>query len=105
MKIIDGRSLYDERQIANAVVRDRIGNAYKIVLSYDNGVICALYLDYENNQVNYNGEILFDFDGEQQTIQAVNGVAEIQFEVVDAGAYVVKTVNADVDNGEVTIYA
>ena len=105
MKIINGLGLYVKRTVGGASITERIGNAYKTIITYANGTIYAHYLDYENNPVDYNGEIIFEFEGKQQNVQAVNGVAEIPFEVVDAGTYVVRTANPDIENGEVTINA
>lgn len=97
------REVFNTTMQKGVIVETNQGLAYKTELTYIDGVVTAKYLDYENNPVDYNGDIIFEFEGEQQAVQAVNGVAEIPFNVVDAGTYVVKTVNADVDNGEVTI--
>ena len=109
MKFIEGMRVYnkDEAQTKTqvATVITYVGLAYKTVLEYLTGKVTARYLDYENNPVDFNGEIIFEFEGEQQTVQAVNGVAEIPFVVVDSGTYVVRTANPDIENGEVTINA
>ena len=111
MNYIDGSRVYNQQSIdtgkQTAIVITDVGPAYQTVLGFDEagGFVRARYLDYEGNPVDYNGEIIFEFEGEQHAVQAVNGVAEIPFEVVDAGTYVVKTVNADIQNGEVTINA
>lgn len=107
MKFIKNNLLYETTEVKTsvqaAIITTCLGNAYKTALSYADGMITAKYLDYENNLVDYNGEIIFEFEGEQQSVQAVNGIATLPFEVVDAGTYVVRTVNENVDNGEVTI--
>ena len=109
MKFIEGMHVYNREEIQTktqvATVTTYFGLAYKTVLEYLADKVIAHYLDYEGNPVDYNGEIIFEFDGEQQTVQAVNGVAEIPFVVVDAGTYVVRTANPDIENGEVTINA
>jgi len=109
MKFIKHNYLYEQydviTQTQTATILETIGYAYKIKLEYTPEKVIALYLDYENNPIDYNGEIIFEFEGEQQTVQAVNGVAEIPFVVVDAGTYVVRTANPDIENGEVTINA
>ena len=109
MKFIEGMRVYnkDEAQTKTqvATVITYVGLAYKTVLEYLTGKVTARYLDYENNPVDFNGEIIFEFEGEQQTVQAVYGVAEIPFVVVDSGTYVVRTANPDIENGEVTINA
>lgn len=109
MKFIDDMHVYNKEEIQTktqvATVTTYVGLAYKTVLEYLTGKVTARYLDYENNPVDYNGEIIFEFEGEQQAVQAVNGVAEIPFEVIDSGVYVVKTANPDIENGEVTINA
>lgn len=109
MKFIDSMHVYNREDIQTktqlATVTTYVGLAYKTVLEYLSNKVIARYLDYENNPVDFNGEIIFEFEGEQQAVQAVNGVAEIPFVVVDPGIYVVRTVNPDVENGEVTINA
>lgn len=109
MKFIEGMHIYNKEEVHTktqvATVNTYVGLAYKTVLEYLTGKVTARYLDYEDNPVDYNGEIIFEFNGEQHVVQAVNGVAEIPFEVVDAGTYVVRTANPDIENGEVTINA
>lgn len=109
MKFIEGMHVYNKNEVQTqtqvATVTTYVGLAYRTVLEYLTGKVTARYLDYENNPVDFNGEIIFEFDGEQQAVQAVNGVAEIPFVVVDAGTYIVKTANHDIENGEVTINA
>lgn len=109
MKFIDCMHVYNREEIQTqtqvATVTTYLGLAYKTVLKYLDDKVISRYLDYEGNPVDYNGEIIFEFDGEQQTAQAVNGVAEIPFDVIDSGVYVVKTANPDIENGEVTINA
>ena len=109
MKFIDGMHVYSKEEVQTqtqvAMVTTYVGLAYKTVLEYLTGKVTARYLDYNNNPVDYNGEIIFEFEGEQYAVQAVNGVAEIPFVVVDAGTYVVRTANPDIENGEVTINA
>lgn len=111
MKFIEGMHVYNKEEVQTkaqlAMVTVYVCPAYQTVLGYDDvgQVVKARYLDYEGNPVDYNGEIIFEFEGEQLTVQAVNGVAEIPFVVVDAGTYVVRTANPDIENGEVTINA
>lgn len=109
MKFIDGMHVYNKEEVQTktqlSTVITYVGLAYKTVLEYLADKVIARYLDYEGNPVDYNGEIIFEFEGEQQAVQAVNGVAEIPFEVIDSGVYVVKTANPDVENGEVVINA
>lgn len=111
MKFIEGRHVYNKEEIQTktqvAMVTTYVCPAYQTVLGFDEagGVVRARYLDYEDNPVDYNGTITFEFEGEQLVVQAVNGVAEIPFVMVDAGTYVVRTVNPDITNGEVTINA
>lgn len=109
MKHIDGMHVYNREEIQTqtqvATVTTYFGLAYKTVLEYLADKVTAIYIDYEGNPVDYNGDIVFEYDGEQQIAQAVNGVAAIPFVVVDAGTYVVRTANPDIENGEVTINA
>lgn len=109
MKYIDGMHVYNREEIQTqsqvATITTYVCPAYQTILGYNevDQVVRASYIDYSGNPVDYNGEIIFEFAGEQQVVQAVNGLVEIPFEVVDAGVYVVRTVNPDVTNGEVTI--
>jgi len=105
LNVYASESVVTQNQIA--VVSFPIGLAYQTVLEFDEagGFVRARYLDYEGNPVDYNGEIIFEFEGEQLAAKAVNGVAEIPFVVVDAGTYVVRTANPDIENDEVTINA
>lgn len=111
MKYIDGMHVYNREEIQTqsqvATITTYVCPAYQTVLGFDEagGFVRARYLDYEGNPVDYNGEIIFEFEGEQLVAKAVNGVAEIPFVVVDAGTYVVRTANPDIENGEVTINA
>lgn len=109
MKFIEGMHVYNKEEVQTktqvVTITTYVGMAYKTVLEFANGVITARYLDYDGNPVDYNGEIIFEFEGEQLVTQAVNGVAEIPFKVVDAGVYVVRTANPDIENGEVVINA
>lgn len=111
MKTIEGMHVYNREEVHTqtqvATVTTCVCPAYQTVLGFDEagGFVRARYLDYKGNPVDYNGEIIFEFEGEQHAVQAVNGVAEIPFVVVDAGTYVVRTANPDIENGEVTINA
>lgn len=109
MKFIDGIYVYNKEEVQTktqvALVTTYVGLAYKTVLEYLSDKVTARYIDHEGTPVDYNGKIIFEFEGEQQAVQAVNGVAEIPFVVVDPGTYIVRTVNPDVENGEVTINA
>ena len=109
MKFIEGMFIKNKENVVTpnqiAIVITTVGWAYKTDLKHLNGKVTARYVDYEGNLVDYNGEIIFEFDGEQQAVQAVNGVAEIPFVVVDSGTYIVRTANPDIENGEVTINA
>ena len=109
MKLIKGMYVYNQEEVQTqtqlATVITCVGLAYKTVLEYLADKVTSRYLDYEGNPVDYNGEMIFEFEGEQQAVQAVNGFAEIPFVVVDSGTYVVRTANPDIENGEVTINA
>lgn len=111
MKFIEGMNVYNKEEINTqtqvATVTTYVCPAYHTKLGFDEagGFVRARYLDYDGNPVDYNGEITFEFEDEQLVVQAVNGVAEIPFAVVDPGSYVVKTANPDITNGEVTINA
>lgn len=111
MKFIEGMHVYNKEEAQTktqvAQVTTYVGPAYKTVLTHDPvaGTIRAEYLDYEGNPVDFSGEIIFEFEGEQIIQPAVNGVAEIDFTIAEAGVYVVRTANADIENGEVTVNA
>lgn len=76
-------------------------------LSYDavsQTVIATIY-DYQNvQQSTYANQITFDYDGQQITVPATNGQAGITFTSTVAGDHVIRTVNADMRNGEVTLH-
>lgn len=72
---------------------------------YENGLITCKYKNYLDELQDYNDTIIFDFVGEQIEIQVVNGIATVDFEIIDSGEYIVKTANANIDNGEVIINA
>jgi len=108
MKHIVGMYVYDNHAVVTsnqtANVEEQIGVAFKIELSYSNSKVTAVYKNYLNEvETDFNGEIMFEFAGEKLSVLAVNGIAEIDFTITDSGTYIVKTVNPEVENGEVTI--
>lgn len=78
---------------------------YHTRLSYDSEYkkVVAEVWNYLNERIEDFGEdIIFEYEGNQITVQAVNGVASIDF-MADAGLEcTVKTVNEKFRNGEVT---
>lgn len=89
-----------------AIVKKHYDMVYHTVLSYDetNQKVKAEVYDYQNNFVeDFNDTIIFEFEGEQVEVQAVNGIAEIDFIIEVPETYTIKTANQNLRNGEVTI--
>ena len=113
MNFIDGLYLYKKEIIdtptqTGVIVITQVGPAYKTVLTHDPvaDTITAEYKDYQDNlRSDFNGDIIFEFEGEQLVVPASSGVATIDFDIIEPGTYVVKTAMPEVANGEVTINA
>lgn len=110
MNIIKDGHVFESKEVKTATqiatVTTYLCPQFKTALTYVLGKVTAEYQDYSGSkQITYDGEIIFEFEGEQQIVHAVAGMAEIPFVAVDAGTYVVRTVNPDIANGEVTINA
>ena len=118
MKIVEGMVVYNVEEVKTAVqngidrpaaiVKTYDQQAYKTVLIHNPvaGTITAEYKDYlDNLRSDFNGDIIFEFEGEQLVVPASSGVATIDFDIVEPGTYVVKTAMPEVANGEVTINA
>ena len=107
MLFVDENYVYNQEEIDTGVqvatVITQHGFAYKTKLSFADNMITAEYLFYDGTDEHYNGEIIFDFNGEKISVIAVNGIATVPFEVIDPGTYIVKTANLDIENGEVII--
>ncbi len=102
MFIDTGINILKIRKISNAEIRS-FTSRFKTVLTYSNNKVKAEYYNYLNELQDYNSDIIFDLEGEQITIQAINGTAEIDFTSTFPGQYIVKTVNQDISNGSVII--
>lgn len=77
---------------------------HKTELAFNNGkVIASIYNYLDEIQTDYTDPITFDYDGSQITAIPVNGVSSIDFTSTVTGEHVVKTVNPNMRNGEVTI--
>lgn len=113
MKFIDGMYVYNKEVLdtevqKGVIIISQIGPAYKTVLTHNPvaGTITAEYKDYlDNLRSDFNGDIIFEFEGEQLVVPASSGVATIDFDIIEPGTYVVKTAMPEVANGEVTINA
>ena len=116
MKVIEGMIVYNVEKVKTAVqngidrpaavVKTYDQLAYKTVLTHDPvaDTITAEYKDYQDNlRSDFNGDIIFEFEGEQIVMPALSGVATIDFDILEPGTYVVKTAMPEVANGEVTI--
>ncbi len=56
------------------------------------------------NNDTYNGEVIFKYEDQQISVNAINGIADIDFTAeVGTGEHIVKTANELWDNGEVII--
>ena len=86
-----------------AIVKNHYDRKYHTRLRYENQKVIAEVWTYLDEQAtDFNENIIFEYEGEQITVQAINGVAEIDF-VADQGMeHTVKTVNPMFRNGEVT---
>lgn len=113
MLFIEGMYIYkkeiiDTKTQSGVIVITQIGPAYKTVLTHDPvaNTITAEYKDYQDNlRSDFNGDIIFEFEGEQLVVPASSGVATIDFDIIEPGTYLVKTAMPEVANGEVTINA
>ena len=86
-----------------AIVDELYDMKYHTKLHYDNSKVKAEVYDYLDNFVeDYNGDIIFEYEGNQITVQAVNGVAEIDFVADEGLECTVCTVIPNFRNGEVT---
>ncbi len=79
-----------------------------IKLSVNDTTITATMYNYLNElQENFQGDITFeiDVDGEKDTVevQAVNGVATLEVDIETDERVVIRTINEEVTNDEVTI--
>ncbi|MUT66007.1 hypothetical protein [Paenibacillus sp. NEAU-GSW1] len=74
-------------------------------LAFTGTHITATVLNYEGIvQFGYNDPVTFEVEGSTFTTNAINGVATMEFDV-DPGTYTVRTVNADLANGELIVNA
>ncbi len=108
--LIENNIVFTKKEIKTstqtAIIKSMLnhGHVYNIVLLYSNNKVYAEYRNYLNElQTDFAGNIIFDLEGEQITVQAVNGIAEIDFTSTFPGQYIVKTVNENISNGSVII--
>lgn len=89
-----------------AIVKMHYDFVYHTRLSHENGKVIAEVYDWQGNPSDdYDGTIIFEFEGQTIDVQAIDGKATIDFDVEEAGEYTVRTVNQYMRNGEVTFYA
>ncbi|EKN67510.1 hypothetical protein P9E76_01405 [Schinkia azotoformans] len=99
--------LYEETEIKTdaqiAMIKKFYDWKYHTELKYKKAKIIAEVYDYLDNFVeDYNGDIIFEYEDNQITVQAVNGVAEIDFVADEGLECTVRTVIPNFRNGEVT---
>lgn len=95
-----------------AIIKEHFAMLNKTQLTYSNQKIIAevhkfdLTAETHLLDQSYQGPVIFDYEGQQITTNAINGIAEIDF-VVEAGTgtHTVGTANELWDNGEVVINA
>lgn len=92
-----------ETSIQIAIVETFYDMKHHTRLHYENErVFCEVWDYLSNLAVDYNGPIIFNYEGEQIVTQAKNGIAEIEF-IADIGTeHSIRTVNEKFRNGEVT---
>lgn len=72
-------------------------------VTYANQRVTAEVLTYlDEAATNYNGDVAFEYEGQTITVQAVNGVASIDFTADPGLTCTVKTANEKFENGAVT---
>lgn len=72
----------------------------------DTTTIAATVYNYLNEQqTKWEGEIIFELDGEQQTVSTTNGEASITFNTEVVGEYAIKTVIDNFRNDSVKVVA
>jgi hypothetical protein len=104
-KIKDNYILQSEEiQTANqtATVESYFDMILHSELSFNGGKVTATIFDYLNQPNVYNGVVIFENDGSTVEAQAVNGVASIDFTAPAGTQHTVRTINADMRNGEVS---
>ncbi len=94
-------SEYDTRLLICYYINGKF-EGYYTKLQYNNQKVIAEVFTYlDEKAIDYNNDVVFEYEGERITVQAVNGVAEIDF-IGDAGTtHTVCTVNDKFRNGEV----
>lgn len=103
-EIIETGQVLKVEEINGCVIKSHFDMVYHIVLEYVGGQVKATVCDYQDSlQGTFTDVITFDYDGSQVTSTPVNGVATIDFTSTVPGDHVVKTVNPNVRNGEVSI--
>ncbi|MEC1716590.1 hypothetical protein [Schinkia azotoformans] len=76
---------------------------YHTKLRYENSKVKAEVFDYLDNFIeDFNNDVIFEYEGNQITVQAINGIAEIDFIADEGLECTVKTVNEKFRNGEAT---
>ncbi|MEC1757360.1 hypothetical protein [Schinkia azotoformans] len=95
---------YDDRLLMCYYIDGKF-EGYYTKLQYDSinkKVVAEIFTYLDERALDYNADIIFDYEGNQIIVQAVNGIATIDF-VADAGTtHTVRTVNPTFRNSEVT---
>jgi hypothetical protein len=106
LKVIKDNMIFDQKEIQTAMQSATIESFYDMrlhsELSFGSGKVTANIFDYEGNSNPYNGEIVFEYDGQTIATQVVNGIASIDFSAPVGTEHTIRTLNTDMRNGEVT---
>lgn len=89
-----------------AIVKTHYDFIFNSKLFYDSvkKKITAEVWDWQGKfRPDFQGNLIFDYEGQQIIIPVADGKAEIDFDVTIPGTHVVRTVNEGIRNGEVII--
>jgi len=100
MYIFDGDLVYKKNVMGDLSL---YGYKLKSILIDDGKkVTCKIYNYLGEFQESYNGVILLDYEGIENTIQIINGVGEINFNI-HVGESIIFTKNKKMDNSILNI--
>ncbi len=105
----DGKQVFLVKEINTgkqvAIIKEHHCMFYKSKLLYSNGaVICEIYNYLDEFQEDYNELEVFECEGHTIEVQVVDGIAEITIDIPQGETVVIRTINENMTNGEVTIY-
>ncbi|WP_163538328.1 hypothetical protein [Gracilibacillus sp. YIM 98692] len=68
-------------------------------------ITAEIYNYLDEPQTEWEGDIIFEVEGQEQTVSTTNGQAEITFSSEEPGDFTIKTNVPQMCNGEVVIHA